>query len=572
MTYRLVTISVGCLLLAAAANCLADEKPKYEVTTPPAELKIPEYHTKYIDADGFPIVASKNVNDYALKEAAFLIRKLLAHRPDVKRAMVASGARLVILAHNEFTTDVPEFAHFKPKDYWDARARGTGGSQDDPYCSCGEENLLGYQGDPYWQENILIHEFAHNMHLRGMVRIDPTFDKRLKETYDAAMKQGLWKGAYASTNHHEYFAEGVQCWFDNNRENDAEHNHVNTRKELIEYDPGLAKMCEEVYGKTELTYTKPATRLTGHLEGYDPSTAPEFKWPKRLDKAREEIRQKVRDRNRRAAASSAEDMLTAMTWNIRYNNRGDSENAWPHRADWVADIIRREQPDVLGLQEVQLGQLKDLQESLPEFAFYGVGRDDGKQGGEHTPIFYRKDRLELLASGTFWLSPTPEKAGSKGWDAAITRIASWVKLKDKQTGQTFYTINTHFDHRGEQARAESAKLLVARLRDQFADHPVILMGDFNTTPGTAPYKMLTAGEGNEDLATFRDAITQTGKLEGPDSTWNGFREIIPGRRIDFIFTTAGVKSLTHRTLDDQRDGRFPSDHLPVVTTLTMDAK
>ena len=304
MTTRLRCVLLGCVLLFAV-NVFAEDEPQYEVTAPPPELKAPEFHTKYIDADGFPIVASDNVNDYALKEAAFLVRKLLAHRPDVKRAMVAGGARLVILAHNEFTTDVPEFSHLKPKDYWDARARGTGGSQDDPYCSCGEENLLCYPGDPYWQECILIHEFAHNMHLRGMVNIDPTFDKRLKETYDAAMKKGLWKGKYASTNHHEYFAEGVQSWFDDNRENDHDHNHVNTRKELIEYDRGLAKMCEEVYGKTELKYTKPATRLTGHLEGYDPSTAPEFKWPERLDKVREEIRQKARARDRKANENEA---------------------------------------------------------------------------------------------------------------------------------------------------------------------------------------------------------------------------------------------------------------------------
>ena len=299
-------VGLGLLAVCAAAHATdkvaenSPDNPQYEVTAPPPELKIPEFHTKYIDADGFPIVASENVNDYALKEAAYWVRKLLEHRPDVKRAMVLSGARLTIIAHNEFTTDLPEYSHFKPKNYWDARARGTGGSQTDPYCSVGEENVLGYPGDPYAAECILIHEFAHNMHLRGMVNIDPTFDKRLKKTYDDAMAKGLWKGKYASTNHHEYFAEGVQSWFDDNRENDHDHNHVNTRKELIEYDPGLAKMCEEVYGKTEIKYTKPATRLKGHLAGYDPSTAPEFKWPERLDKAREEIRQKARERDKKA--------------------------------------------------------------------------------------------------------------------------------------------------------------------------------------------------------------------------------------------------------------------------------
>lgn len=178
------------------------------VTVPPAELKVDPFHKKYIDAGGYPIVASEKVNDYALKEAAYLVDLMLAKRPDVRAAMIKSGSRLCIIAHNEFTTDVPEFAWLKPKDYWDARARGTGGSQTDPYCSCGEENLLAYPGDPYSTENILIHEFAHNIHLRGMVNVDPTFDRRLKETYDRAMTAELWKGKYAATNHHEYFAEG----------------------------------------------------------------------------------------------------------------------------------------------------------------------------------------------------------------------------------------------------------------------------------------------------------------------------------------------------------------------------
>ena len=273
----------------SAANTAPSAAERWKVQPPPPNLKAPSFYRKYVDADGYPILASERVNDYALKEAAFLVTKLLAHRPDVKRAMVASGSRLVILAHDEFTTDLPEFAHFEPKDYWDVRARGTGGSQTDPYCSCGEENLLGYPGDPYPTENILVHESAHNIHLRGMVNTDPTFDERVKKANEKAMAKGLWKGKYASVNHHEYFAEGVQSWFDNNRENDHDHNHVNTRRELIDYDPGLAALCREVFGDTKLVYTKPATRLVGHLAGYDRSQAPRFVWPKRLDAVRAQI-------------------------------------------------------------------------------------------------------------------------------------------------------------------------------------------------------------------------------------------------------------------------------------------
>lgn len=270
------------------------------VKEPPPEWKAPAFYKKYLDAEGYPIVASEKVNDYALREAAYLVNLMLAKRPDVRAAMIKSGSRLCVMGYNEFTTELPEWAHMTPKDFWDARARGMGGSQTDPFCSCAEENLLAYPGDPYAAENILIHEFAHNIHLRGMVNVDPTFDTRVQEAYQLAMARGLWKGKYASVNHHEYFAEGVQSWFDNNRENDHDHNHVNTRAELLEYDPRLAALCREVFGDTELRYTKPATRLRDHLAGYDPATAPTFTWPERVTKVRDEIRKKAQERSRAA--------------------------------------------------------------------------------------------------------------------------------------------------------------------------------------------------------------------------------------------------------------------------------
>lgn len=272
---------------------------------------VPAFYTQTVSAGGYPIVASEKVNPYALKEAAYLVDLMLARRPDVREAMIASGSRLCIMARDEFTTDLPEFVRLaqerqrefpelEAKDFWDARARGLGGSETDPYCSCGEENLLALDGDPYSTENILIHEFAHNIHLRGITNVDPTFDRRLKETYDAAMQAGLWKGKYAATNHHEYFAEGVQSWFDDNRENDHDHNHVDTREELLAYDPGLAAMCREVFGDTELSYVKPTERLVGHLTGYDPKTAPGFEWPERLEHAKQLIRRAAQERDAKA--------------------------------------------------------------------------------------------------------------------------------------------------------------------------------------------------------------------------------------------------------------------------------
>jgi hypothetical protein len=299
-----------CLASPVGAENNSAQPNDFQVTAPPADAKIPPFYKKYVNVDGYPITASEKVNDYALKEAAYLMRQMLANRPDVRKAMIDSGSRLCIIGYNEYTTDLPEFkdlsaprafAHLSSKDYWDARARGTGGSQTDPFCSCGEENLLGYPGDPYAAECILIHEMAHNIHLRGVVRVDPTFDGRLEAVYKKAMEKGLWKGKYASVNHHEYFAEGVQNWFDNNRENDHDHNHVNTRAELKEYDPDLAKMCEEVFGNTQLTYTKPITRLKDHLAGYDPQQAPTFQWPERLTKAKEDIKKAALERGKEKA-------------------------------------------------------------------------------------------------------------------------------------------------------------------------------------------------------------------------------------------------------------------------------
>jgi hypothetical protein len=274
---------------------------------PPSPAGVPAFYTQWISAHGFPITASAKVSPYALREAAYLVDAMLAHRPDVREAMIRSGSRLCIMAHDEFTTDLPEWQWLATvpepscpdvpaKHYRDARARGMGGSASDPFCSCAEENLLGYPGDPYAAECILIHEFAHNIHLRGMANVDPSFDGRLRAAYEQAMRAGLWRGKYASVNHHEYFAEGVQSWFDDNRENDHDHNHVDTRAELLAYDPGLAALCREVFGATELHYEKPATRLRDHLAGYDPATAPTFRWPAHLASALDRIQQQAKAR------------------------------------------------------------------------------------------------------------------------------------------------------------------------------------------------------------------------------------------------------------------------------------
>ena len=280
---------------------------------PPPQVPLPPGGA-LLRVDDFPIVSGKGVDPRAAREAAFWVRRMLAHRPDVRRAMVASGTRLRILGVGEFTCDAPEFAWLgkgpdidgvAAKDWWDARARGTGGSATDPVCSVGEENVLGYPGDPYAAESILLHEFAHSVHLRGMNAVDPGFDQRVRQAYDAARAAGLWRGTYASTNPAEYFAEGAQSWFDDNRENDHDHNHVDTRRELLAYDPGLAALCQEVFGDKVPPYSKPTTRLTGHLRGFDPAKAPRFSWPERLREVQQKIRAGAQSRATRATTGLA---------------------------------------------------------------------------------------------------------------------------------------------------------------------------------------------------------------------------------------------------------------------------
>lgn len=278
---------------------------------------------------------------------------------------------------------------------------------------------------------------------------------------------------------------------------------------------------------------------------------------------------KSKNAGRKEAAKSKPATLSVMSWNIRYDNPRDGANAWKHRRDWVAQIIKREDADVVGLQEVLRRQFDDLKKRLPAMVAYGVGRDDGKTRGEFAPILFRRKRFQLLEKSTFWLSRTPDKPGSRDWDAAITRIASWVKLKDRLTGKTFFVINTHFDHRGRTARAKSASLIVKKLREKFGRYPVLLTGDFNTTPGSKPYQTLV-GTGTPKGRRLYDAHKlSASKPQGPNSTWNGFRAVVPKRRIDFVFVTEDVKVLRHRILTDQRKGRFPSDHLPVVTRVEI---
>ena len=260
--------------------------------------------------------------------------------------------------------------------------------------------------------------------------------------------------------------------------------------------------------------------------------------------------------------------LRVMTFNLRLDLASDGPNAWPHHRDWVASLIRFHGADVVGVQEALAHMLTDLDTRLPGFARVGVGRADGRSGGEFSAILYRTDRVELIDSGTFWLSPTPEVPGSKGWDTAIERVATWGRFRDRRTGCRYVHLNTHFDHIGEQARQESARLIRRRLAALSGGLPVIVTGDLNAEPTSAPYRVFTRDTIPGAIPPLRDAfdISRDGHY-GPASSWTAFKAIEPGRRIDYVLVSAPIAVLAHGILTDRWDDRFPSDHLPVVAVL-----
>lgn len=246
------------LVLVAAGAARADEAPAPRPVVgdvPPGlreRLKLDPFYEKHADAGGIPVLASGRVSDAGVTEARSLIRNMLAARPDVLREMARRGVRVTVMAPTELTTDVPEQRGMTPKDYWDGRARGLGGR----LTSCGEENLLNLRGDRYRGESILVHEFGHAVHRYGLASLDRTFDARLKQAHTRAVEAGLWKGTYAATNPSEYWAEGVQSYFDCNAPPNPSHNDVNTREKLARYDPGLFALVDAGFGRNPWRYVR----------------------------------------------------------------------------------------------------------------------------------------------------------------------------------------------------------------------------------------------------------------------------------------------------------------------------
>ncbi len=281
----------------------------------------------------------------------------------------------------------------------------------------------------------------------------------------------------------------------------------------------------------------------------------------------------------RASAADAqiksEPNLVVMTFNIRYGTANDGENNWANRKEMVCDVLRRHDPDIVGLQEALRFQIDDIRAALPEYAEIGCGRDDGKTKGEYSGILYRKDRLDVADSDTFWLSDTPEACGSITWGNACTRLCTWGRFTRKNGGRPFYFFNTHLDHVSQFSRDKSAILLAQRIRDRAHADPVIVTGDFNTGENNPVVRYLKGEQespvGGNGLAKNPTVLVDTFRVLHPDAqqvgTFNGFKGNGSGAKIDYIFTQPGVEVLRAEILRDSKDNRYPSDHYPVTAVL-----
>ncbi len=263
--------------------------------------------------------------------------------------------------------------------------------------------------------------------------------------------------------------------------------------------------------------------------------------------------------------------VNVMSYNIRLDTEADGVNQWKNRTGKVFDLIKKNNPDLLGVQEAMHNQMMDLKNNLTEYDFVGVGRDDGKEEGEYAAIFYKKDKFEVFEQRTFWLSETPEVPGSKSWDAAITRVVTCAILKNKTTGKSFAYFNTHFDHIGKEARKNSAKLIkiyIAGFNDgasfsgKYENLPMIVSGDFNSEPTDEPYQTMVDGS---DMRLFdsRPADNLTG-------TFCGFKvNEMKCKTIDYIFHSDHWKANVYKVIQDHDEKYYPSDHLPVMASFTL---
>lgn len=255
--------------------------------------------------------------------------------------------------------------------------------------------------------------------------------------------------------------------------------------------------------------------------------------------------------------------LTVGTFNLRYDNPHDTGNLWVNRAPVVAALIQFHDFDVLGTQEGLQNQLDDLKAAMPGYTYYGIGRDDGQQKGEHSAIFYKTDKFNVLKSGDFWLSATPGKPGP-GWDAHLNRICSWVQLQERKTKKKFYFFNVHYDHQGVEARRESSKLIIQKIKEIAGNAPVIFTGDLNGSHDSEWYQSLASS------GLLKDTYKQVAHPYAGNGSFNGFGStLMRNEIIDHIFVTAPIKVQKWGILTDSYHGKFPSDHFPVQAVVNL---
>lgn len=260
--------------------------------------------------------------------------------------------------------------------------------------------------------------------------------------------------------------------------------------------------------------------------------------------------------------------LRVMSWNIRLDTPDDGINQWHLRMDGLTNEIMQRNPDVVGVQEAKHNQMKDMRKKLKGYTSLGVGRDDGKKGGEFSAIFYRKSIVTPVRSGTFWLSETPDIPGSRGWDAACNRIVTWAEFIHKPSGKRFVMFNTHFDHMGEEARVQSALLIIRKLHEIAGKLPIVLTGDLNATPKHRVYRILTFSENEITLSDTR--VRSGARISGPDFSYVAFNpEFNATDLIDYILVTWDFRVISNEIYDFRPSGRYLSDHLPVVAELEL---
>lgn len=266
-----------------------------------------------------------------------------------------------------------------------------------------------------------------------------------------------------------------------------------------------------------------------------------------------------------SSAPSEEIELKVMTFNVRFDNPADGQHNWKFRREAAARLIHSLRVDLLGTQEVLKNQLEDFLERLPGYRYVGVGREDGRTAGEYSAVFYLKARFLPVNSGNFWLSQNPEVPGSRGWDAACERIVTWAIFRESRSGQELAFFNTHFDHVGQEARRESARLLMIKIKELAGNLPVIVSGDFNAPPDSEPVRIIL------DSGLLVDSRSSATVVAGPSWSFHGFGRVPEEQRqlIDFIFTSRHFRVLEYQNIFGKIGNTFYSDHNPVLVRLRL---